>query len=154
MIPVSWGELFDRIAVLEIQTRRIADASAFEGICGETTTLNALAAGNGKLDGSAERSADRLRKVSERLLDAEDEIGLHELDRKSDGRSIERARCVCLAKDGRATLKKEISLAMGSRASSRRSPAMDMPEIVRWASAPSLPSRSPSVMCRLAADEI
>jgi len=96
-IPVSLGELFDRIAVLEIQPRRIADASGIEGICGETVALNALAAGNGKLDGSVERSVDWLREMSERLLDAEDKIDLHELDRKSGERFIGRARCVCPA---------------------------------------------------------
>jgi len=114
MIPVSWGELFDRINILEIKSRRISDAAKLANVNAELAELNAVAGQCGKLDGEVGGLIDRLRGVNLQLWDIEDDIRLHERDKKFDERFIELARSVYVTNDERARLKKEINLATGS----------------------------------------
>jgi len=114
MIPVSWCELFDRITVLEIKSRRIGDAAKLANVNRELAELNAVAERCGKLDGEVGGLIDRLRGVNLRLWDIEDDIRLRGRDKKFDERFIELARSVYVTNDECVKLKKEINLATGS----------------------------------------
>jgi len=114
MIPVSRGELFDRITILEIKSRRIEDSAKLANVNGELAELNASAEQCGKLDGEVGGLIDRLRGVNLQLWDIEDDIRIHGRDKKFDGRFIELARSVYVTNDERAKLKKEINLTTGS----------------------------------------
>jgi len=115
MTPISWGELFDRITILEIKSRRIEDAEKLANVNRELAELNAVAEQCGKLGDEVWGGLiDQLRAVNLKLWDIEDDIRLHERDKKFDERFIELARSVYITNDERAKLKKEISLAAGS----------------------------------------
>ena len=113
--PVSYGELIDKITILEIKSRRITDAAKLANVRSEldllTTTWAAHPASH--TDISAERA--RLLAVNELLWDIEDRIRLKEKAQAFDAEFIELARSVYFRNDERAAFKREINLKLGSQ---------------------------------------
>jgi len=113
--PVSYGELIDKITILEIKSRRIADAAKLANVRNELDLLNATWANDAaaRTDISAERA--RLLAVNELLWDIEDRIRLKEKAQAFDAEFIELARSVYFRNDERAAFKREINLKLGSQ---------------------------------------
>jgi len=114
LVPISVGELMDKITILEIKSERIANPSQRENIMRELGALRAV--GLGDVDRAMlERLAAELRRVNARLWDVEDAI--RECDARGDfgNEFIELARTVYRLNDERARIKKAINLASGSR---------------------------------------
>ncbi len=114
-VPVSYGELIDKITILEIKSRQIGDAAKLANVRTELDLLNATWAGHpaSKTDISAERA--RLLAVNEALWDIEDRIRLKEKAQAFDAEFIELARSVYFQNDERAAVKREINLKLGSQ---------------------------------------
>jgi phosphate uptake regulator len=114
VVPVSYGELLDKISILQIKSERITDAAKLANV---RTELDALAStwqqhpAAGR-DVSALR--DELKAVNERLWDIEDAVRLKEKDQAFDAQFVELARSVYLQNDERARIKKAINLVLGS----------------------------------------
>jgi hypothetical protein len=113
-VPISAGELMDKITILEIKSERIKNPSQLENVLRELGALRAI-----RLD-CADRArlnklCAELKQVNARLWDIEDAI--RECDARDDFGSsfIELARAVYRLNDKRARLKKAISLTSGSR---------------------------------------
>lgn len=108
LVPVSWGELYDKISILEIKVERIAGAAKVENVRRELAALRICVTGHGS---SAElgRLRRRLQKVNEELWDLEDRIREKERDQDFDSHFVELARSVYLRNDERAGLKREIN---------------------------------------------
>ncbi len=113
--PVSYGELIDKITILEIKSRRIADAAKLANVRNELDLLNATWADSSasQTDISDERA--RLLAVNELLWDIEDKIRLKERAQAFDQEFIELARAVYFRNDERAAFKREINLKLGSQ---------------------------------------
>jgi Family of unknown function (DUF6165) len=114
LVPISVGELMDKITILEIKSERIANPSQRENIMRELDALRAV--GLGDVDRAMlERLAAELRRVNARLWDVEDAI--RGCDARGDfgNEFIELARTVYRLNDERARIKKAINLASGSR---------------------------------------
>jgi len=113
--PVSYGELIDKITILEIKSRQIADPAKLANVRNELDLLSATWANDpaSKTDISRER-ADLL-KVNETLWDIEDRIRLKEKAQAFDAEFIELARAVYFRNDERAAFKREINLKLGSQ---------------------------------------
>lgn len=113
--PVSFGELIDKITILEIKSQRIDDAAKLANIRNELELLNATwgNAPASQTDISAERA--RLLAVNERLWDIEDEIRVKESAQEFDAAFIKLARSVYFENDERAAIKREINLKLGSQ---------------------------------------
>lgn len=113
--PVSYGELIDKITILEIKSRRITDAAKLANVRNELDLLNATWAGDtaSRTDISGERA--RLLAVNELLWDIEDRIRLKERAQAFDAEFIELARAVYFRNDERAAFKREINLKLGSQ---------------------------------------
>jgi hypothetical protein len=113
--PVSYGELIDKITILEIKSRRIADAAKLANVRNELDLLNATWANDAasQTDISDERA--RLLAVNELLWDIEDRIRLKERAQAFDQEFIELARAVYFRNDERAAFKREINLKLGSQ---------------------------------------
>lgn len=113
--PVSYGELIDKITILEIKSRRITDAAKLANVRNELDLLNATWANDAasRTDISAERA--RLLAVNELLWDIEDRIRLKEKAQAFDAEFIELARSVYFRNDERAAFKREINLKLGSQ---------------------------------------
>lgn len=114
-VPVSFGELIDKITILEIKSAHMRDAAKLANVRAELELLNATWAQNAaaRVDIDAERAA--LKAVNEALWDIEDRIRLKEKARAFDAEFVELARSVYFRNDERAALKRAINLKLGSR---------------------------------------
>jgi hypothetical protein len=112
--PVSYGELIDKITILEIKSRRITDDAKLANVRNELDMLNATWANSAasQTDISDERA--RLLAVNEALWDIEDRIRLKERAQAFDAEFIELARSVYFRNDERAAFKREINQKLGS----------------------------------------
>jgi len=114
LVPISVGELIDKIVILEIKSERIKNANQLANIANELGALRAVRLGDvdrARLDAlSAE-----LKRVNAKLWDVEDSI--RECDARGDfgDNFIELARAVYRFNDERARLKKAINVESGSR---------------------------------------
>ena len=113
--PVSYGELIDKITILEIKSRRMTDEAKLANVRNELDLLNATWANDAasQTDVSDERA--RLLAVNELLWDIEDRIRLKERAQAFDQEFIELARAVYFRNDERAAFKREINLKLGSQ---------------------------------------
>ena len=114
-VPVSVGEVVDKVTILEIKSERISDSEKLRNVAAELDALRPLVSG-GVFD-SAELVAltDGLRAVNGELWDIEDDIRAEEAAGRFGERFIELARAVYVNNDRRAELKKKINLATGSQ---------------------------------------
>ncbi len=114
MTPVSWGELLDKITILEIKRQRIADVAKQANVERELTALNAVVTASGKLPEDAQPIIDQLRDVNETLWDIEDEIRECERTKNFGTRFVELARAVYHTNDKRAAFKRDLNDLLGS----------------------------------------
>jgi hypothetical protein len=113
-VPVSYGEVVDKITILEIKSERIDDPGKVRNVRNELQMLERTWADatQGKADVSNARA--RLKKINEALWEIEDKIRISESQKDFGETFIELARCVYVTNDQRADVKKEINLALGS----------------------------------------
>ena len=111
MVPVSWGELLDKITILQIKQERLTDDAKRSNVTTELTALSAVA-GAAMLEVAA-LLAD-LKKVNEALWEIEDQIRDKERDQAFDATFIQLARAVYVTNDRRADLKRDINRQLGS----------------------------------------
>jgi predicted Ser/Thr protein kinase len=113
--PVSYGELIDKITILEIKSRRITDEAKLANVRNELDMLNATWANDkaSQTDITGERA--QLFAVNELLWDIEDHIRLKERAQEFDQEFIELARAVYFRNDERAAFKRNINLKLGSQ---------------------------------------
>ena len=113
-VPVSFGELLDKIAILEIKSERMSDPAKLDNVRRELAALNATWAAHpaAKQDIAALRA--ELKAVNERLWVIEDDIRIKEKAQSFDAEFIRLARAVYVENDQRARVKKDINLALGS----------------------------------------
>lgn len=113
-IPVSWGELLDKITILDIKNERIDDAAKRDNVLRELTALNEVVARHGALPDGAAGLIDELRSINAALWDIEDDIRDCERDRDFGGRFVELARAVYHTNDRRAAAKRALNELLGS----------------------------------------
>ena len=112
--PVSFGELLDKIAILQIKSERMNDEAKLANVRNELSALETTwmahpAAGHNIVDLRAQ-----LKAVNERLWVIEDDIRIKEKAQAFDAEFIKLARSVYFENDERARIKKDINLALGS----------------------------------------
>jgi hypothetical protein len=112
--PVSFGELIDKLTILEIKAERIGDAAKLANVRRELDLLNETWAAHpaSAIDISDLRAA--LRVVNERLWVIEDDIRVKEKRQEFDAVFIRLARSVYIENDERARIKRAINERLGS----------------------------------------
>jgi len=113
-VPVSPGELIDKITILRIKSARIEDAGRLANVRRELALLEHQ--WRQSVPASAELAADAaaLERVNSELWDIEDRIREHEAQQRFDSGFIELARAVYLRNDERAAIKQRINLKLHS----------------------------------------
>ena len=114
-VPVSVGEVVDKVTILEIKSQRISDEAKLENINAELDALRPLVSGGVFDSARVVELTDGLRAVNGELWDIEDNIRAEEAAGRFGDRFIELARAVYVTNDRRAELKKQINLATGSQ---------------------------------------
>jgi Family of unknown function (DUF6165) len=112
LVPISVGELIDKITILEIKSERIENARQLENIARELAALRAVRLGE---IAELARLAAELKRVNAQLWEIEDAI--RDCDARGDfgATFIELARAVYRLNDERSRIKKAINIASGSR---------------------------------------
>jgi hypothetical protein len=114
LVPISPGELLDKITILRIKAARITDAAKVANVQRELTQLEKTWKDSGAdaVDLVAEEA--NLTRVNEQLWVIEDEIRDQERAKRFEKKFIELARAVYITNDERAAIKKRINTALGS----------------------------------------
>ena len=114
LVPVSFGELLDKISILQIKSERMTDASKLANVRRELSALEKSWMAHPAAGTDVARLRAELKAVNERLWEIEDEVRLKEKAGEFDPAFVELARSVYFQNDERARVKKEINLALGS----------------------------------------
>lgn len=112
-VPVAWGELVDKITILEIKNERIADPAKRANVATELRLLRERL-GSVEDDPAVARLHAALKGVNEELWVIEDAIRDCERGGDFGPTFIELARSVYRTNDRRAELKRDVNLALGS----------------------------------------
>jgi len=115
LVPVSYGELIDKITILEIKSKQMTDPAKLANVRNELDQLNTTWAAHPAAATDIGDERARLLAVNETLWDIEDRIRLKEKAQAFDQEFIELARAVYFRNDERAAVKREINLKLGSQ---------------------------------------
>jgi transcriptional regulator of nitric oxide reductase len=113
-VPVSPGEVLDKITILEIKSERISDPEKVANVRVELALLQATWKEFIKDDEVIRDLHSQLKEVNEALWEIEDDIRDKERAKEFDERFIELARAVYVTNDRRSRVKKELNLHLGS----------------------------------------
>lgn len=114
LIPVSVGELMDKITILEIKLERIDDPEKLRNVRKELDLLNRTWAGSPHARQDIEGHRKALKEVNNTLWDIEDRIRSLEASGTFDEQFVQTARSVYVQNDRRAEIKRRINLELGS----------------------------------------
>jgi len=112
-VPISWGELLDKITILQIKAARLPAEIARANAARELALLDAIA---GPVMAQVQIAAltATLKAVNASLWEIEDQIRQHERAADFGTAFIELARAVYHRNDERGAIKRQINLALGS----------------------------------------
>ena len=113
-VPISWGELFDKITILQIKLDKLKVKKAKDNVKKELHQLQSILDQN-FFDGvdSMQIMTD-LKIINLKLWNIEDEIRNKERNKIFDEEFIELARSVYITNDDRSRVKRNINNTFGS----------------------------------------
>lgn len=114
LVPVSFGELLDKITILQIKSERMHDPAKLANVHRERDALLAAWAAHPASAVAIAPLRDALKAVNERLWDIEDAIRGQERAQCFSAEFIRLARAVYVENDERARIKRAINQALGS----------------------------------------
>ena len=114
-VPVSPGEVLDKITILEIKSERMTDPGKVANVRVELKLLQETWAANISDDEVIRDLHAQLKEINEALWEIEDDIRDKERAREFDERFIELARAVYFTNDRRSEVKKKLNLHLGSQ---------------------------------------
>ena len=114
-IPISYGELVDKLTILEIKQQKIVNQDKLKNINNEYLELDEVAKYLKNIDMiEYENFYKKLLEVNLGLWEIEDKIRILEKDKNFDSEFIELARKVYFTNDKRFEIKSEINKHFGS----------------------------------------
>ena len=108
-VPVSVGELIDKITILQIKAERIDDPSKLKNVNRELGLLTQIGS-----DIEMDKYTKDLREVNEKLWEIEDRIRGKERLGQFDDEFVQLARSVYITNDRRSEIKRQINTELGS----------------------------------------
>ena len=109
LVPISWGELIDKITILEIKEVKITSNNALDNIRKELGFLSDIVSNSKGVYDAISPLKNELKEVNLNLWQVEDEIRDKEYSQEFDEKFISLARSVYRLNDDRANLKKQIN---------------------------------------------
>jgi hypothetical protein len=114
LVPISPGELIDKITILEIKSQRMTDPAKLANVRTELAMLTDTWSASAYAATDITADWNGLRDVNAQLWDIEDRIRDKERDALFDAEFIELARAVYVTNDERAAIKRRINTGLGS----------------------------------------
>jgi len=115
LVPVSPGEVLDKITILEIKSERMKDPEQVANVRAELEQLSKCWAGSVTENDTIRLLRSQLKAINEKLWVIEDDIRDKERAKEFGEQFIELARSVYATNDRRAQIKKELNLHLGAR---------------------------------------
>jgi predicted nuclease with TOPRIM domain len=115
LIPISPGELIDKLTILEIKAERITDVAKLANVRHELSLLQEAWRKSGHDQSAIQDLWDELRRINAQLWDIEDQIREEERAQRFEAEFIRLARSVYFTNDERARVKREINTRLGSK---------------------------------------
>ena len=113
-IPISPGELLDKITILEIKAKRIGDSAKLKNVRVELAALTKVQTRAFRLTAKAKQVVKRLKSANTTLWTTEDAIRDCERRGTFGPSFIRLARAIYRTNDRRAELKRELNRLLGS----------------------------------------
>jgi uncharacterized protein DUF6165 len=113
-VEVSWGELIDKITILEIKEQRLTSPAAVSNVRKELATLTEVVQELQSRPAGLDELKRKLKSINEILWEVEDRIRAKEAIRSFDQQFIELARSVYFNNDKRVRIKREINELLNS----------------------------------------
>jgi hypothetical protein len=113
-VPISPGELLDKITILRIKSQRMSDPAKVSNVRHELSVLEETWAASAYAGVDIEADIAALLRVNERLWVIEDDIRDKERAQTFDAEFIRLARAVYIENDERAAIKRRINTQLGS----------------------------------------
>ena len=114
-VPISPGELIDKITILQIKSARITDPEKVANVRNELALLESTWRDSAFSTSDVEVEWVSLRRINEKLWDVEDQLRDKERARTFDQEFIDLARALYFTNDERAAVKREINRKLGSK---------------------------------------
>ena len=113
-VPVSPGEVLDKITILEIKSERMKDLEKVHNVKVELALLQETWTDNIRDTREVQKLHGQLKEINEALWEIEDDIRDKERAGEFDDRFVELARSVYFTNDRRSKIKKDLNLHLGS----------------------------------------
>ena len=113
-VPISWGELFDKITILQIKLENLTSKNALENVELELRKLQSISTQNCPKTMETMQLEGELRQINQQLWDIEDKIRDKERANSFDDEFIQLARSVYITNDERSRIKRKINDMLGS----------------------------------------
>jgi hypothetical protein len=113
-VAVSWGELIDKISILEIKKDKIKDVEALKNINSELNILMEFCSKKIEILNILNNFKKELKVVNSELWEIEDKIREKEIKKEFDAEFIQIARMVYIKNDFRSILKRKINITLKS----------------------------------------
>jgi hypothetical protein len=113
-VPLSVGEVLDKVTILEIKSERIVAKAKLKNITAELEQVKALLTDPIFAKPAVQKLVAELKAVNEVLWDIEDRIREQEALENFGDRFVDLARAVYVTNDKRAQIKKKLNKATGS----------------------------------------
>ncbi|MCH6549113.1 MAG: hypothetical protein IH812_04715 [Proteobacteria bacterium] len=114
LVPISPGELLDKITILEIKAERIDKPEKVANVRHELELLSKVWSDSVTEDKVVADLHRQLKTINEELWEIEDDIRDEERQNRFGEKFIALARAVYVTNDKRAQAKKEVNLHLGS----------------------------------------
>jgi len=113
-VELAYGELLDKMTILQIKSERITDENKLSNVNKELGLLNDLWKLDKKSLVGIASEFTALKDINEKIWDIEDGIRDKERAKEFDQEFIELARSVYFSNDKRAEIKRVINIKLGS----------------------------------------
>lgn len=110
IIQISWGELFDKITILQIKLDNLQSESALRNVRTEYKSLHSIYTKVFRDDTEANKLLADLKEINQKLWNTEDKIRIKEKGKSFDNEFIELARSVYIQNDLRSDIKRKINI--------------------------------------------
>ena len=108
-VPISWGELFDKITILQIKLENLTSKDALENVEREFKQLQSIFIKYFPENTEAKQLEEELKQINQKLWDIEDKIRDKERNRSFDDEFIQLARNVYITNDECSRVKRKIN---------------------------------------------
>lgn len=113
-LPVAWGEVFDKLTILQIKADKLQDAAKLAHVNQERQAIEAVVGDMARFPVGLPALVRALKDINTQLWDVEDAKRDCERRQCFDDRFVQLARQVYFGNDQRAAIKRQINTLLGS----------------------------------------